>query len=77
MNFILYLIIGLLLLFWITQRLLPYFLKRKLKKYQDKMNTHTETKKRKNIKIKMPKGYKKSKVDISDIEEIKYKENKK
>ena len=61
MNFILYLIIGLLLLFWITQRLLPYFLKRKLKKYQDKMNTHTETKKSKNIKIKMPKGYKKAK----------------
>ena len=41
------------------------------------MNTHTENKKSKNIKIKMPKGYKKSKVDISDIEEIKYKENKK
>ncbi|HOB26567.1 MAG TPA: hypothetical protein PKJ07_00265 [Bacteroidales bacterium] len=77
MNFILYFILGLLILFWLIRRLLPIFLKKKFKQYQDNIDSHSETSKGKNIKIKFPKGYKKNKVDVSDIEDIKYKENKK
>lgn len=77
MNFILYFILGLLILFWLTRRLLPIFLKKKFKKYQENIDNHSETTKGKNVKVKFPKGYKKNKVDVSDIEEIKYKERKK
>jgi len=55
MNFILYFILGLLILFWLIRRLLPIFLKKKFKQYQDNIASHSETSKGKNIKIKFPK----------------------
>jgi hypothetical protein len=77
MNFIFYFILGLLILFWLTRRLLPIFLKKRFKQYQDNIDSHSEIAKGKNVKIKFPKGYNKNKVNVSDIEEIKYKESKK
>ncbi len=76
MSFILYFILGLMIIFWLTRRLVPFFLKKKFKQYQDNIDSNSETTKGKNVKVKFPKGYKKNKVDVSDIEDIKYKESK-
>jgi len=61
MNFILYFILGLLIIFWLIRRLLPIFLKKKFKQYQDNIDSHSETSKGKNVKIKFLKDTRKIK----------------